>query len=185
MDAVKEVKLMDFQGKEKTPEKTSSMDNLKKKIAERPKQKAKAKKKAGPGRPRLTPEPEEKRPDETAITLGASTAEMVFMAGHMIGGDEWEPSPQERQFMSQAWGRYYELKNMKDIPPGMLVVFALLTYTAPRLRKPKTQARLIAAYLKVREWIRSKFKRGQSEAQPQKDLPEKADPQKKDGNHGQ
>jgi len=151
---------------EETPEaKAESLEDIKKELGKLPKRKRKRR----PGRPKGTgkkpepepqPEPGELSPEQAAIACGVTTAEMIFMIGQAVGGDEWKPTDQERQYMVYAWGRYYEMKNITDLPPGVILATAIGMYMAPRLTKPKTQARLIAAYLKVRGWVRKVLGKG-------------------------
>lgn len=91
--------------------------------------------------------------------IGQATAESVFMAGRVIGGEDWEPIKNddlgidERAQMSEAWAQYAEAKQWKDIPPGVLVSIVMLGYIGPRLAKPKTKTRIKVAWL----WLKDKF----------------------------
>jgi len=82
-------------------------------------------------------------PDEDASykACGSSTAEIIFIAGQGIGGAEWKPRPEERAYMSDAWTQYYKAKGVEDLPPGVIVATALISYVAPRFTMPETQTR--------------------------------------------
>lgn len=89
---------------------------------------------------------------------GASAAEMLFMAGRVIGGDEWLPLKDEkigldeRGMMQQAFGDYFVATNKKDIPPGAALTFALCAYMGPRFAMPQTRARVSTIKQKLVQW---------------------------------
>lgn len=78
---------------------------------------------------------------------GVAAAEMLFMAGRAIGGEEWEPATDakigldERAMMRQAFGDYFVASGKTDIPPGTALAFCIIAYAAPRFAMPKTQSR--------------------------------------------
>jgi hypothetical protein len=100
--------------------------------------------------------------------LGAQVAGLVFMMGQLVGGEEWAPrqdpesGANEFDVMSQAWGKYLEAKNMKDIPPGVMLAFVMAAYVGPRLFMPKTKTRL----QKAKDWLVLKVYRRREKAQP-------------------
>lgn len=107
--------------------------------------------------PKVEPTVEEGEAVSSACAV--TVVETIFTLGQAIGGDEWKPSDNERAYMVDAWGSYFRAKGITDLPPGWAVVIATSAYAIPRLRKPKTQTRMIAGYSKVRAWVRSVFGR--------------------------
>lgn len=85
--------------------------------------------------------------DMQSRSAGIAAAEMLFMAGQIIGGDEWKPMQNkemgldERAVMHGAFGDYFVSKGKSDIPPGAVLAFAIIAYAAPRFAMPKTQTR--------------------------------------------
>lgn len=91
---------------------------------------------------------------------GSSTAEIIFIMGQSIGGQEWQPTPDERHYMSDAWTQYYKAKDVKDLPPGLIVATALISYSMPRFAKPITRNRLQRAS----HWLKMKLSRSYRES---------------------
>lgn len=97
---------------------------------------------------------------------GAAAAEMLFIAGRAIGGEEWAPMENkalgmdERALMRDAFGEYFKAKGQVDIPPGVALTFAILIYAGPRFAMPKTQSRLtrVKNYI-VGWWMRRKLRK--------------------------
>lgn len=111
---------------------------------------------SGPGMPDV---------DVTAsyAACGVTVAEGVFIIGRAIGGDEWTPDASERSYMVDAWTKYFESKQIADIPPGLILVTALVSYAAPRFSKPVTQGRVKRAMVwlkKVGQNARARVDRG-------------------------
>lgn len=86
---------------------------------------------------------------------GAATAEILFVASMAIGGPEWEPNPNERAYMSHAWAEYFRSKGIKDLPPGVILATALISYAMPRFGQPETQGRLSKTW----KWIKRRLRR--------------------------
>lgn len=84
---------------------------------------------------------------------GSSTAEIIFIMGQALGGQEWVPVPDERRYMSDAWAQYYKAKEVKDLPPGLIVATAMISYAMPRFSRPETKTRL----QKASHWIKMRF----------------------------
>ena len=90
---------------------------------------------------------------------GAAAANSLIMLGVVVGGDEWNPRKDvetgldEREVLQCAFGDYFELKNLQDIPPGVALATAVIAYVTPRLAMPKTQTRL----QRCKEWVFSKI----------------------------
>lgn len=96
-------------------------------------------------------------PDQDAAykACGSSTAEMIFIAGQGLGGPEWNPRPEERIYMTEAWTQYFQAKGIEDLPPGVIVATALISYGAPRFTMPETQSRT----KKVIGWLKNRIAR--------------------------
>lgn len=91
-----------------------------------------------------------------AIATGTVVATMFLGACQSIGGEEWEPSEQERDFQTAAWQAYCVAKNYKELSPGFALFVALGSYAGPRLAKPKTAEKIGKAktwiLLRVAKW---------------------------------
>lgn len=75
--------------------------------------------------------------------LAGSLFDMSTGTASMIFGPEWQArSPEERQMVINALKVYLEHKEVKDIPPGLMLTVVLLAYSAPRLRAPATSEKL-------------------------------------------
>lgn len=71
------------------------------------------------------------------------------MCRGLIDGDEWLQTEAERKYQEGVWKAYYIAKGAVDLPPGLLVCVALLSYAGPRLRAPKTSEKVG----RIRKWI--------------------------------
>lgn len=123
-----------------------------------------------------TPPPEPKRVEaadfsdvETAAAIDGNevidegldcraTAEVSFDTGTgiltMVFGNEWQPkSKDEREQVVAALTRYFEIKNVRDIPPGVALTLVLATYSASRFRAPATSGKIKLAW----SWLRVKW----------------------------
>jgi hypothetical protein len=95
---------------------------------------------------------------QAARNAGAQAAELLFAAGVVIGGDEWQPRKDdkagvdERTMMQSAMGAYFEAQGKTDISPGMVLAFVVLAYAAPRFAMPKTQSRFQTVKAKCVQW---------------------------------
>lgn len=84
-----------------------------------------------------------------SFDMGANTLSMVF-------GPEWQPQNEtERASVIGALKTYFKAKEVKDIPPGMLLAIVLSAYAAPRLRAPSTSSKLAMAWA----WFKNKLRR--------------------------
>ncbi len=88
-----------------------------------------------------------------ARAAGVVVAQCIFLSSRALGGEEWEPSSDERSMMNDAWGNYFIAKGVTNIPPGLMVVVACGAYAAPRFAMPKTRSRLQRA----KEWAAAKY----------------------------
>lgn len=100
---------------------------------------------------------------ETAATAaGRGLAQMTFMMGRALGGEEWNPLKalnekgdvvyDEESMMTDAWTNYCLAKDMTDVPPGLILCVALTSYAAPRFRMPETKKRAETFKEKVVMW---------------------------------
>lgn len=84
---------------------------------------------------------------EVSFDMGTSTLSMVL-------GPEWQPkSKDERASVCVALETYYRTKQVGDMPPGVMLCFVLLAYSAPRLREPSTQEKLKIGFA----WLKNRF----------------------------
>lgn len=87
-------------------------------------------------------------------------AESVFdmTTGIMAGGigPEWHPrSPDERKNVCQCMANYFKAKEVKDIPPGLMLTIVVVAYCGPRLKEPSTAGKIKACWF----WVKSKITR--------------------------
>jgi len=121
---------------------------------------------AAPASPQAMQAAQAAQQEAQSRAAGVAAAEMLFMAGKVIGGEEWEPMQNksigldERAMMHGAFGDYFVASGMKDIPPGAALTFCIIAYAAPRFAMPKTQTRF--AKIKgtvVSWWINRKLRK--------------------------
>lgn len=123
----------------------------------------------------LTQAPIEPAPDYDMM------AGMVFDSGTntlaLIFGPEWQAqNPEERGAVIGALKKYFEAKQVKDIPPGLLLCVVLVAYSAPRLRAPKTSEKIRFGWT----WLKLKWAALRGKKKPG---PLKLVNTEKDGNH--
>lgn len=87
-------------------------------------------------------------------------AEAIFdmSTGILAGsfGPEWSPrSPEERGHVCISLANYFKAKEVKDIPPGLMLTIVVVAYCAPRLKEPGTAGKIKACWF----WVRSKISR--------------------------
>lgn len=94
-------------------------------------------------------------------------AEMIFnmTTGSLCGffGPEWAPredSPgsntsREKDNTIECMRVYLKSREIKDIPPGLMLTFVAVAYAAPRLKAPATNEKLKVGWY----WLKSKFSR--------------------------
>lgn len=100
---------------------------------------------------------------QAARAAGIAMTQMVFILGQAFGGAEWAPRTisnekgdvvmDENVMMTQAHVAYCEAKGISDIPPGVALAFAYISYAAPRFTMPETKKRAA----KVRTWFTLQF----------------------------
>lgn len=117
----------------------------------------------GRGRPLGAPN-KPKAPDFSDITQGSGTVDHAAMAAVVFDmstsaavvaiGEEWKPSnPAEREMVVSAIAAYFKSKDVKDVPPGLMLSFVVLAYSLPRFSKPNTSGKLKLAW----QWVKVKF----------------------------
>lgn len=55
----------------------------------------------------------------------------IFGFGQLVAGDEAAPSKQQAEFMIGSYERYFESKQIEDIPPGLAVFMSTVAYAVP------------------------------------------------------
>lgn len=80
------------------------------------------------------------------------------IAGAMgVFGDEWAPDDDsEYVALRDSVAAYLKATNQDDLSPGAALGFALLTYGAKRLPRPKTQSRISWARERLAAWWRGR-----------------------------
>ncbi len=69
-------------------------------------------------------------------------------------GPEWKPqSEQERELVADSLAKYFESQQLKDIPPGMMLLLVCGVYALPRVNQPKTKEKLAAGWT----WLKMKI----------------------------
>lgn len=77
-----------------------------------------------------------------AMATGQVIATLFLGACQSIGGEEWEPTKQERDFQVSAWQAYCVAKDVKELSPGLALLIAIGSYAGARVGKPKTAAKI-------------------------------------------
>lgn len=127
--------------------------------------------KRGPGRPRGTRNRSggseigdinaEDVPQVDYALMSSMCFDMGTNALSMVFGPEWQPnSEQEKNAVVASLASYMRAKEVKDIPPGMMLCFILAVYSAPRLRHQTTGGKLKLWFM----WVRSKLTRKKNPA---------------------
>ena len=91
--------------------------------------------------------------ENEAKIAGQAAAQMLFMAGQALGGSEWAPREGEPDLIAGAFSEYFKAKNIRDIPPGAALAFALCIYVGPRFAMPETKRRVSSLWGRVKLWI--------------------------------
>lgn len=101
--------------------------------------------------------------EQAAIACGRTLAQTTFLVGRALGGEEWNPQKavdekgtvvyDEEVMMTDAWTNYCRATNLSDVPPGVILCVALMSYAAPRFRMPETKRRAQS----FKEWFVSKW----------------------------
>ena len=99
------------------------------------------------------------------LATGQSAASLTFVIGMAVFGSDGQPSKDEINQVTYAYQTYFRAKNIRDLPPGVVLVTALMTYTVPRMLKPKQAKKISSLWDKLRVKF-SKQRRGA----PEKDV---------------
>ena len=97
-----------------------------------------------------------KSPDR--FTLLADVYTRAGIAGAMGAlGEEWSPDD-DAEFVAlrESVAAYLRATNREDLSPGWALTFAVMTYGAKRLPRPKTQSRLAFFREKITAWWRGR-----------------------------
>ena len=98
-------------------------------------------------------------PEAEILATGQSAASLTFVIGMAVFGSDGQPTKDEINQITYAYQTYFRAKNIRDLPPGVVLVTALMTYTLPRMLKPKTSKKISSVWSKVRQKF-SKDRRG-------------------------
>jgi outer membrane biosynthesis protein TonB len=109
---------------------------------------------------------------EASIQMTATAAtQMTILTAVILGGEDFAPEKNELAggmrddiFLQQSYAAYLRTKNIIDVPPGVALAFALITYVAPRINKPKVQTRVGFVLMKVKNFFGGIFKRKNRDA---------------------
>lgn len=105
------------------------------------------------------PGPEEKK-FHNAANAAHITTKMIEQCGCFFGPEfkyfkDKDTQVDEEAFMFEAWNTYYKAKDVPDIPPGILVAFALTTYVGSRLTVQSTRSKFGAVFGKIWKGFKS------------------------------
>lgn len=116
---------------------------------------------------------EQARNEQQARATGAAAANMMFTAGIVIGGDEWQPMRDEKlgidekTMVESAFGDYFVATGKTDLPPNVALTVAICGYILPRFTMPKTQSRFARYGAGIKKWwANRKLKKHGLKAEP-------------------
>lgn len=84
------------------------------------------------------------------LATGQSAASLTFVIGMAMFGSDGKPTQDEINQITYAYQTYFRAKNIRDLPPGIVLVTALATYTVPRMLKPKTSKKITTLWGKLK-----------------------------------
>ena len=88
---------------------------------------------------------------ETEILVtGQSAASLTFVVGMAFFGSDGKPTQDEINQVTYAYQTYFRAKNIRDLPPGIVLATALMTYALPRMLKPKTSKKISTLWDKTK-----------------------------------
>ncbi len=101
-------------------------------------------------RPAASPAPAVESPETATQRKYAAhiSAALFIRVGMMIFGPEWQPRKDEAQGIDEQseiagyFEKYFEVKEINDIPPGAALAIGLIGYGAMRLHLPETKSRM-------------------------------------------
>jgi hypothetical protein len=86
-------------------------------------------------------------------------------------GPEWQPrvstvtlqdgsklTHDEKAVVTSALAKYLESKEVKDVPPGVMLCFVVAAYSLPRFKEPTTRDKIGAIYSKGKALVARAFK---------------------------
>lgn len=85
------------------------------------------------------------------IVTGQSAASLTFLLGIMVFKEDGKPTQDEINQVTYAYQTYFRAKNIRDLPPGVILATALIVYAGPRLMKPKTSKKIGVLWEKVKK----------------------------------
>ncbi len=85
------------------------------------------------------------------LVTGQSAASLTFLLGIMAFKEDGKPTQDEINQVTYAYQTYFRAKNIRDLPPGIVLATALITYAAPRLMKPKTSKKIAGVWEKIKK----------------------------------
>lgn len=98
------------------------------------------------------------QPEQQSTVNFAATAELlVDMAtggAATVLGPEWNPrGPEEKKMVVDATANYLKAKDIKDLPPGVVLCFVIAAYSLPRMSQPKTKEKIAMGWT----WFKMKI----------------------------
>jgi hypothetical protein len=81
----------------------------------------------------------------------------IFGLSEMVAGDDAKPSAQQANFMITSYEKYFETRQIEDIPPGLAVFLSTTAYLVPVIiiTVKKKESNLNKGI----KWIKNKFKK--------------------------
>lgn len=96
--------------------------------------------------------------------MAGATFDMTVGIAASTMGPEWMPrSPEERNMVVESLRVYLASKQVKDIPPGLMLTIILVAYSAPRLNAPPTREKLRFGFTWVKMRVSGFFRRRQKQ----------------------
>jgi hypothetical protein len=93
---------------------------------------------------------------QQCTALGKVSANMIFAAGRMLGGEEWQPVKQqgydEASALEQAFADYYIASGKTEMSPAAGLGMALCAYALPRFTMPETKKKTASLSKRVFAW---------------------------------
>lgn len=90
---------------------------------------------------------------EECEAAGICTAELIFVAGRIVGGEPFEPTRDERSNVSAAFARYYAIKGIKEIPPEYAILLSVGMYVGKRWNTEPFATRRVSWWKKIWSWL--------------------------------